>query len=392
MSLTCISQIALECTTGSSDKLYIIQVQHDTSTGDYFCVGYSGRRGSALAKQPKYTGKSSAIADATATKLEREKRSKSGYVTHPLAAGVAPVGMPSGTPVFGGASVASPSAGTTTPATPVITGPLPMLAEAIDEARAMALLEDPDWGLQKKYDGERVPVSLRRSDIQATNRKGFARPLTDVTINTLKKLLTLPDFMDDRETSVDGELMGDEYVIYDITKLRDNDVTKLSCEERYAALEAMLENHLGLLAPMAWSTAEKKAMFAQAQAESWEGLIFRNLTTGYVVGYCPNLLKFKLWATCTCRVLTTNAKRSVEIALMTDDGVEESVGNVSVPVNQDIPEVDSLIEVRYLYALPGGSLYQPTMLRPRTDIDNADLRSNVRQAPPEKLGTLPLAA
>lgn len=391
MTLTCLNQIALENRTGGSDKLYIVQVQQDTTTGEFFCVGYSGRRGSGLVKQPKYNGPSEATARAEANKLERNKRSKSGYTDHIVAAGARIPGMPADAPVFGGASVASTKPAATTMAKAIV-GTLPMLAQVADEARAKELLDDPNWGAQRKYDGERVTVSMRRSAMQAANRKGEARSLSGPAEASLKKLLARTDFSDDRETVVDGELMGDVYIVFDVITLRDNDMKKLSCEERYAALEELFEDHLGLLAPMAWSSAEKHALLARAYVEGWEGIMFRDLSAVYTTGRSSAIQKHKLWATCTCRVLTANSKRSIEVALRDDHGDEKSVGNVTVPVNQDIPEVDSLVEVRYLYAHVGGSLYQPTLLGVRTDIDEADLRSSVRPAPPEKSGELPLAA
>lgn len=391
MSLNCLHQIALENRTGGSDKLYIIQVQQDATTGEFICIGYNGRRGAGLTKQPKYNGPSEASARAAATKLEREKRTKSGYTDHIVAAGTRIAGMPADAPVFGGATTAA-AAPATTPMAKAIVGVLPMLAHVADEDRAKELLDDQNWGAQRKYDGERVTVSLRRSAIQAANRKGEARPLTAGAEASLKKLLARTDFSDDRETVVDGELMGDVYIVYDVITLRDNDVKKMSCEERYSALEELFEDHLGLLAPMAWSSEEKKALLARAFAEGWEGLMFRDLSAVYTTGRSSALLKYKLWATCTCRVLTANAKRSIEVALRDEKDNEISAGNVSVPVNQDIPEVDSLVEVRYLYAHVGGSLYQPTLIGVRTDIDEADLRSSLRPAPPEKSGELPLAA
>jgi bifunctional non-homologous end joining protein LigD len=264
-----------------------------------------------------------------------------------------------------------------------------MLAKEADEKRAAALMDDPDWGMQCKYDGERVTVSLRRGSIQAANRKGESRPLTAPAEAALKKLLAQPDFGDNRETVVDGELMGDVYVIYDLITLRDIDVKAWSCEERYSALEELLVDHSYLLAPMAWSSDEKRAMLAKAQAEGWEGVMFRDLTAKYTTGRSVALLKHKFWATCTCRVLTTNAARSVQVALLDESGNEVFCGNVTVPINQDIPEVDCLVEVRYLYAHDGGSLYQPTLIGVRDDKDEADLRSSLRAAPPEKRGAAP---
>jgi bifunctional non-homologous end joining protein LigD len=52
------------------------------------------------------------------------------------------------------------------------------------------------------------------------------------------------------------------------------------------------------------------------------------------------------------------------------DGNQLPAGNVTVPPNQPIPPVGQVVEVRYLYALQqSGSVYQPTLLGRREDID-----------------------
>ena len=51
-----------------------------------------------------------------------------------------------------------------------------------------------------------------------------------------------------------------------------------------------------------------------------------------------------------------------------DEQEEIGIGNVTISVNKEIPPVGAIIEVRYLYAYKGGSLYQPTFLEVRTDI------------------------
>ena len=48
-----------------------------------------------------------------------------------------------------------------------------------------------------------------------------------------------------------------------------------------------------------------------------------------------------------------------------DDGALVGVGNVTIPVNHEIPGEGDLIHVRYLYAFRGGSLYQPVYLGSR---------------------------
>lgn len=394
MSLTCISQVALENRTGGSDKVYIIQVQQEDGPAGtvYITKFFWGKRGDPRSVSEKYRGPSQATAQATADKQERDKRTKSGYSTMSLAAGAAIPGIPAGTPVFGGASV--PGTAAAAPAAPVIVGIAPMLANVLDEKDLEKYLTDPDWVCQRKYDGERSPASIRRSGITATNRKATVRTLAATSESELKKMTARTDFSDERETLVDGEEMpGGVYVIYDVVTLRDNDVRKLGFEERYSALEEMLQDHLGLLAPVAWTEEDKRAMLDKARAENWEGLMFRQVSSPYVNGRTDFLLKFKLWATATCRVHTVSStKRSIGVAVVDESGDEVFIGNVTVPVNQDIPDVDSLQEIRYLYVGAGGSLYQPVLLGPRTDKDEADTRASLRPAPPEKSGELPLAA
>jgi bifunctional non-homologous end joining protein LigD len=57
--------------------------------------------------------------------------------------------------------------------------------------------------------------------------------------------------------------------------------------------------------------------------------------------------------------------------VLLDGGKRVAVGNVTVPANQQIPKAESVIEVRYLYAFPGGSLFQPICLGQRDDVDPA---------------------
>jgi bifunctional non-homologous end joining protein LigD len=44
------------------------------------------------------------------------------------------------------------------------------------------------------------------------------------------------------------------------------------------------------------------------------------------------------------------------------------VGNVTIPPNHTVPANGSIVEVRYLYAFPGGSVFQPVYLGQRDDV------------------------
>jgi bifunctional non-homologous end joining protein LigD len=106
-------------------------------------------------------------------------------------------------------------------------------------------------------------------------------------------------------------------------------------------------------------------------------MVFKHIDASYVPGR-PNSggthLKFKLTASCTCKVVCQNpGKRSVSLAVYQHpgDGWVE-VGNVTIPPNFPVPKAGILAEIKYLYAYSGGSLYQPVYLGSRTDVDCAD--------------------
>lgn len=284
------------------------------------------------------------------------------------------------------------STGTGTPdgipatAAPAAIGPTPKKAKVAAAAEIVVFNASSDWATQRKYDGERCVMSLRRGQIVGFNLKGMQMSISAKVEKEFEALLTQPDFNNARETVLDGELMGDVYVAYDILTLRNNDMRDMPFAERFSALELLLDSNLGLLAETAWSESEKAAMRARAEAEAWEGLMHLDVDALYLAGVSDAIKKEKFWESCTCRVLTVNSKRSVQIALRDDDGEEIPAGNVTIPVSYPLPEADDLIEVKYLYAHPGGSLYQPVYLGKRDDKDECDLRSSIRSAPPEKTG------
>jgi bifunctional non-homologous end joining protein LigD len=108
--------------------------------------------------------------------------------------------------------------------------------------------------------------------------------------------------------------------------------------------------------------------------ERAEGVVFKRIDAPYTAGRPASngdVLKFKFYATATLSVIAVNGKRSVQLGASTAHGWE-FVGNVTIPANQSIPEALDLVEVRYLYRYPNGSLFQPTYLGRRSDKDVAD--------------------
>lgn len=126
------------------------------------------------------------------------------------------------------------------------------------------------------------------------------------------------------------------------------------------------------------STKGKKGLLDKLREKQKEGIVFKDLNAPYKAGRPASKgsqIKFKFYETATVSVETVNLKRSVSMRLY-DGKSWISVGNVTIPVNFDMPQEKDIIEVRYLYAYRGGSLYQPTYLGIRNDADENDCDLN----------------
>ena len=410
----------MRATYGGRDALYVIDLYE--SGGFFNVVVYFGRNGSALTPSTKSKVMLSPRgAQELAEATEQEKRKK-GYMDY-----VGPrtvVGLPVDAAELTSAALFQVThVGARSPVASSIAAEakapvareraklplkyLPMLARPIEEDAFMLELPHQGMALQQKFDGTRVLVKIVGSNsggfiAQGFNRSGEEISLpsaVDIFLHMHLSMLTDPGdedvltFQPGLASILDGELMGDTYRVFDILSFNGDSVTELSFLDRYGILEAALAPRYRepsnraheLLARTEFKAKYKTAMLAQAKVENWEGVILRNISMHYASalrGLAVQKLKF--WDSCTCTVLEINAKRSIQLGLLGASGTLENVGNCTVPVNQIIPEVGQLVEVRYLYAYEGGSLVQPTLLCVRHDVP-VDLRSSLRNVPPEKL-------
>jgi bifunctional non-homologous end joining protein LigD len=141
----------------------------------------------------------------------------------------------------------------------------------------------------------------------------------------------------------------------------------------FAAQDLGSATGAGLQIIRAFATeAGKRKAFAEILARKGEGVVFKLRDSVYVAGR-PNSkgpqVKFKFTASATCAVLSQNgSKRSAVLGIRQGNSEQwVPIGNVTIPANFPIPPAGALVEVRYLYAYPGGALYQPVYLGPRTD-------------------------
>lgn len=342
MSETIIQQADLFFCGGGSDKEYHAQVV-DVGSGCVVRFQY-GRRGSTLTSGSK-TAAPVIQAEALKifSKLVSEKTSK-GYQT-----GAAQ----------GGSYVSA------APTAPVDTSDrlIPQLLNMIDESEVDRFLHDDAWGMQEKKDGKHQ--MLRCSALRAMtayNKKGKE-------IGYPKQWLA--DLYSD-DTILDGEAIDDTLHVFDLLQVQGEDYRGRGYGVRHAKLSGMSFGSSIRIVPMAVGYAAKKALYDRLVREKKEGVVFKRLTSVYTPGRPASggeMVKFKFYSTASVRVCAgRSGKHSVGLEIL-DGSRWVGIGNVTVGQSTALPKPGTIAEIRYLYAYPGGSLYQPTYLGPRDDVD-----------------------
>lgn len=252
-------------------------------------------------------------------------------------------------------------------------GYLPQLLNPIDHDELETYLADDSFLLQEKLDGERRLILRDTDGAKGINRKGLFVPLIQALHDEVCSVL-------DGGTVLDGELVGETYHVFDLLQRGDTDLRNEPVHSRLkhlADLMAEAEQRLGRglvhlkLVATGDNEATKRALLESVRSRGGEGVVFKRRDTGYKAGRPAsrgNHVKFKLWESATCFVTAVNAQRSVAVAVLDGETVV-AVGNVSVPVSHAVPAVGTIAEIKYLYAYPGGSLYQPQYRGARTDLD-----------------------
>jgi len=325
-----------------SDKVYQARVEPKEAG---FVVNFAfGRRGSTL-----QTGTKTAIpvdyqaAIKVYDKLVREK----------MAMGYTPGA--DGTPYQG------------TKREDAATGVFPQLLNSIDQDRAEQLVSDDDWWMQEKFDGKRILIRKDGEQVVGINRKGLAVALPQpIAAQALA--------IGDRQWLMDGEAIGDIYIAFDLLERGGIDLRAEPYNFRLAALGDLVPQSVRVIrfVDTAKDAASKRSKLAQCRSDNCEGVVFKRFSARYTPGRPSSggdQLKLKFTATASCIVAKANGtKRSVALELL-EGGECIAVGNVTIPPSQQIPQAGSVVEVRYLYAYPGGSLFQPVYLGQRDDID-----------------------
>lgn len=215
---------------------------------------------------------------------------------------------------------------------------------------------------QIKQDGERRIIVSKENEIIALNKKGQSIPLIDYIKQSIFDVCI-----------IDGEIVGEKIYAFDLLSLDGIDITNLSCFERIKMLESLEFDKAIEVVETAYSKSDKQKMYDDAIKNNVEGVVFKKKSSEYKAGRPASggsQLKFKFVKEASFIVKDfTKGKRSVGLELIDADGNKVPMGKVTIPPNKDIPKIGSVVEVRYLYAYKGGSIFQSVYKEQRNDVD-----------------------
>ena len=236
------------------------------------------------------------------------------------------------------------------------------LLNSISKNEVEEYLNDDSWWMQEKKDGKRMLIK-KEENIIAINRKGLS-------IGIPENIQKSADLIDS-SFIIDGEAINETIYAFDLLYYNGKDLKEESYLNRYKLLNTIDFKENIIIVKSAKTTTEKQELFNTLKKENSEGVVFKKITSLYKAGR-PNSkgdqLKFKFYDTASVIVKKINDKRSIGMSVLKNEK-EIFVGNVTIAVNKEIPKKNDIIEVRYLYAYKEGSLYQPTFLNVRTDIN-----------------------
>jgi bifunctional non-homologous end joining protein LigD len=252
---------------------------------------------------------------------------------------------------------------------------VPHLLMPVEEADVEKYLKDDNYLAQEKKDGKHLTLKKIGTEITVRNKKGKAIPFSK-ELETV--LLGLPC-----NIHLDTEAIGDTYHVFDLMEYDGKDWKGEGYLSRMEWLQGVSKDFgAGLvIVPVTVSYTAKKALYERLKKEGKEGIVFKKKVGTYQLGARDErMLKAKFYKELSARVASCHpSKRSIGLELLDDTGKWVFMGNCTIGGTKPIPPVKSCVEVKYLYAYKGGSLYQPSFKEPRDDVDESEcLMSQVK--------------
>ena len=244
---------------------------------------------------------------------------------------------------------------------------LPQLPNEISEQQLEFYLTSPLYCAQEKHDGRRRLLHYRNFFTSSINKKGQIVDHLSTFNNDCINLANLTNYS---EFILDGEHISNTLHLFDILSINNSQLS-IPYYKKLHLLKLSLN-----IKPVytAFTTQEKRNLFNTIKSNCGEGIIFKLLAGTHIAGYSNEHVKFKFWASASVIVTGHNSKNSISISIYSPTGLIP-VGNVTM-IGHTKPPINSIVEIKYLYIIPGGSLYQPSFISVRDDVSKEDCTIN----------------
>lgn len=244
------------------------------------------------------------------------------------------------------------------------------LLTAIDDGEeAAAVLLDPNYAVQQKFDGKRIILDIGRDSITPHNREGLTCSISPEIIKEAKAFSLLAPI------TLDGEWIREikSFQTFDVLQLGGTDTKPLPFKTRQVHLQQVFKTIKARslqLARTEYEQARKVSLLQRIHDAQLEGIVLKHIDSPYKTDRQKTELKYKFTAVSSFLVTKLHSpKQSVAIAVFDANGNLVPSGDVKIRNSRFKLAEGMVIDVRYSHAFPQSHLvFQPRMISIRDDL------------------------
>ena len=246
---------------------------------------------------------------------------------------------------------------------------IPQLLTEIDESELESYLFDDTIGAQEKKDGRHLTLQMKSNSFFVRNKKGDVSTCAPEFENSIRVI--------GKDLLLDGEHIKNKFYAWDLLEYEGEDLRSLSYLDRYNKLVSLnLDSSVVEVVKLVTGSYDKKILFERLRKTGKEGIVFKRLNAKFSEGKGDDQFKFKFYAEASVIVIAGRpGKASIGMEVINSAGIREFVGYCSCS-RFPLPAVGSIAEIKYLYAYPGGCLYQPAFKDLRDDVSLEECRTS----------------
>ena len=257
------------------------------------------------------------------------------------------------------------------------------LLTEVSEREALRYVNDDNYGVEEKHNGERKIVYRTASGISTTNREGepSGRFLPPHVVNALLAM-PLPTYI------IDIEWENGTVNVLDVLDLGGLNFASQPYNKRKDAAKMVFEgrNPLVKVVDTVLGKSAKAAFVLAKKAEKAEGVCFKKLDAPYRGGRADQHLKLKFWKSLDCVVMGPghDGHNSVRVGVFTKQGQLKDICGVSLNGKVAV-KIGDVLEIDYLYGTKTLDVVQPNLVRVRDDkkpqactVDQIQVNKNFR--------------